>query len=251
MRNKIDIEKIKLMLPDYLTGSLSEADIHLVESALDSSNELRQLCAYMKNALDFAGKIQVEEPAPQYWNNLLPRIHEKIEKRKKASANSPLTYVWKVLLPAAAVVLIFVVYRIVFTPDSQITQENNMIKEKVEKQDTVSKQIEKEIKQEPIDKRIPKEKSLVSRTKKQMIKMIPKEQDLTEITKQKENALEKEEIKRSNGNEDFASYTEVDELSIFGAGTPGTYDEDIENELDKLNSNEQDALLKELSNTNL
>ena len=262
MAKKPDIEKIKLLLPDYVTGSLSSDEAEMVKNAISASDEVKNLYIDMKNALEFAGSVKYEEPAPQYWNNLLPRIHERIDERKQKSlAKNPLSYIWKVLVPVAAVILIFIVYRISFTPETEISEkeQEKFKNENIEKKDTakqkipVEKNIEKPVTPETKTENIANKNNEKPRSIRQHRKeRIQKREDLANKTNDFEKTLSKEDIRKENiTNKDLASIADVDALSIFGAGTPGTFDEETENELDKLDENEQDNLLKELSNSNL
>jgi hypothetical protein len=248
MKNKTDIEKIKLLLPDYVTGTLSGDEALMVKNAIDASEELKNLYLDMKNALEFAGSVKYEEPASEYWNNLLPRIHEKIDEREQKSlAKNPLSYIWKVLVPVAAVILIFVVYRISFTPNSEISEkeQKNTNKEKVERKDTVERknEVEKNIEKQATPKlneeNIASENNKPRNIKHHRTEKIQKREDLANKTNDLEKTVSKEDIGKIN-NKVLASLAEVEEFSIFDSGTPGTLDEDTENELDKLNKNEQD-----------
>src|SRR5437667_1764759 len=105
----------------------------------------------MKAALDFAGSIKFQEPSQQYWNNLLPRIHQRIESEKdRKAARNPLSILWKILVPVAAVIIIFIIYQLATSPENQIVKNNTYIEEKKEIQNNntdtrqnTNKQIEK------------------------------------------------------------------------------------------------------------
>ena len=260
MSIKPDIEKIKLLLPDYVTGTLSEEEAHTVKNAIDSSDEVKNLYLDMKNALEFAGSVKYEEPAPQYWNNLLPKIHEKIDERgQKRLAKNPLSYVWKVLVPVAAVILIFIIYKISFTPNTEISEkkQQNINNEKVEKKDTAGqktsfqKNIEKPVTPESSDENIANENvEKPQKVKHHKSEKIQKREDLANKTNDLEKPVSREDFGKIS-NKDLVSIAEVEEMSVFGAGTPATLDEDTENELEKLDKNDQDNLLQELSNSNL
>jgi len=253
MKNILDIQKIKLLLPDYITGSLSEEEALMVKNAIGASEEVKNLYLDMKNALEFAGSVRYEEPAPQFWNNLLPRIHEKIDEREqKRLDKNPLSYIWKILVPVAAVILIFVIYKISFTPNTEISEkeQKNINNEKVEKKDTVTN-IEKPVRPEPNDENIANENNEKPRNVRHYkTEKMQKREVLANKTNDFEKPVSKEDIGKIN-NKDLASIAEMEELSIFGAGSPGTLDEDTENELNKLGKKEQDKLLEELPNSNL
>ncbi len=249
MKNKFNIEEIKLLMPDFVSGSLTEEENSLVKNAIDSSDELKELYFDMKNAFEFADTMKYEEPAPQYWNNLLPKIHEKIDASQQQSlAKNPISYIWKILVPVAAVVLIFIIYKISFTPDTEITQnQDRQIKEeKTVTKDTVKEEIT------PLQT---KDDTKYEVAKNNVIHKKSKTKDVDYATEQKDNVEEpvrqnEIKIKTNEENDDFASLA-VDELTIFGAGMHGTIDDDLDNELEKLSSSDQENFLEELSNSNL
>ena len=149
MAKKLNIEDIKLLIPDYITGSLSGEEFASVDNAIKNNPEIASLYSDMKSALEFVENVKFEEPVPQYWNNLLPKIHEKIEARnEKKLFKNPIPLIWKILVPVAAIILIAVIYRIATTPENQITKENipNIQNEKpMEQQNPLAEQ------QKPID----------------------------------------------------------------------------------------------------
>jgi hypothetical protein len=250
MPNKLEIEKIKFLLPDYITGTLTEEEAQMVKNAIDVSEEVKGLYLDMKSALDFAGSVKYEEPAPQYWNNLLPRIHEKIDEREQKSlAKNPLSYIWKVLVPVAAVILIFIIYRISFTPNTEISEkeQKNLNNEKVEK--NIEKPVTPITKEENIAN---KNNEKPRNVRHHRTEKIQKRENLANKTNDFEKPLSNEDMRKEKiTHKELASIADIEELSIFGAGTPGTLDEDTENELDKLNEDQQDNLLQELSKANL
>jgi hypothetical protein len=250
MKNKFNIEEIKLLIPDYVSGSLTEEENSLVKNAIDSSDELKELYLDMKNAFEYADTIKYEEPAPRYWNNLLPKIHEKIEAREQQSlAKNPISYIWKILVPVAAVVLIFIIYKISFTPDSEISQnqDRKIQEEKTVTKDTIKEEISPLQTKDEIKPEITKNNVLYKKTKTNAVDYENIEQpDMNDKEQVKENEIK---ISANDENEDFASLGE--ELSIFGAGEQGTIDDDLDNELEKLSSSDQENFLEELSNSNL
>jgi hypothetical protein len=248
MKNKQKIEEIKLLIPDYVTGSLSEEESNTVKNAIENSSELRELYTVMKNAFEFTDSVKFEEPAPQYWNNLLPRIHQKIEERGQQSlAKYPLSFIWKILVPVAAVVLIFIVYRISYSPAPDITQNENKkyLQENIDSKDTVKKEIE-QVQTKKNSKPVITKNNTIRRNKINIKKTnVEKDENYGNENITKTDIL----VKRNGENGDFASLA-IDELSIFGAGTPGILDEDIDNELDKLTDSDRETFLEEL-NSNL
>ncbi len=249
MKNKSNIEEIKLLIPDYVSGSLTEEENVLVKNTIDSSDELKELYFDVKNAFEFADTMKYNEPAPQYWNNLLPKIHEKIEERERKSfVKNPIPYIWKILVPVAAVVLIFIIYKISFTPDTEITQnqDRQIQEEKTVVKDTVKEEVSPLQIKDEIKPGITKNNVIHKKSRtKDTDYAIEQQDNVEEPVKQNEI-----KIKTNDGNDDFASLS-VEELTIFGAGMQGNMDEDLDNELEKLSSSDQEDFLEELSNSNL
>jgi len=248
MKNKQKIEEIKLLIPDYVTGSLSGEESNTVKNAIENSSELRELYTLMKNALEFTDSVKFEEPALQYWNNLLPRIHQKIDERgQQLLAKSPLSYIWKILVPVAAVVLIFIVYRISYSPAPDIAQiENKKYQQEIiDTKDTVKKEIEPVQTKKNTDPVMTKNNTI--RRNKINIKKTNVEK---KENNENENITKTDILIKQNGkNGDYASLA-IDELTIFGAGAPGILDEDIDDEVDKLTDSDREVFLEEL-NSNL
>lgn len=249
MKNKFNIEEIKLLIPDYISGSLKEEENSLVKNAIDSSDELKELYLDMKNAFEFADTMKYEEPSPQYWNNLLPKIHEKIEAREQQSlAKNPVSYIWKILVPVAAVILIFIIYKVSFTPETEITQnQDKQIKEE--------KAVIKDSVKEEISPLQTKDEIKPGISKNNAVHKLSRAKDTDFAIGQKDNVEEpviQDEVKieTTDESDDFASLA-VEELAIFGAGAQGPIDDELNIELEKLSSSDQDNFLEELSNSNL
>jgi hypothetical protein len=244
MGNKIDIEEIKLLIPDYITGSLSEEDNKKVKSAIEDSIELNELYVDMKNAFELADAAEFDEPAPQYWNNLLPRVHNKIEERNiHVHDKNPLSYIWKILLPAAAVILIFILFRVTYNPEPQIAKKEYKIIE----QEKSEPKVTEENKIEPIQKKRHDYTDVkdTRRENKTFHRKTNIEQDeINKINNIAESSIQFDEAIESTT---FASLT-IEELTIFGAGTPGMLDEDINDELENLPDSKREAFLEELKN---
>jgi hypothetical protein len=263
---KIKIEEIKLLIPDYVTGSLNEKDKRLVEDALKSSKELQDFYNEVRDTLQFVKAVKLEEPLPQYWNNLLPRIHQRIEEREQKRLfgfRKPMSLVWKFLLPVTAVILIFIIYRIAFTPGTQYTS-----KEKVVKTDTGTIQRPNNMEQAPKEKPTLGEKSKANNIELKPPNVYRKRsneenrsflngENIVENKKQiEENNLSSELNLEEDTTTDFSLSSEFSPLNlgvtqVFSEAQPGTFDEEMENELDRLNNVEKEKLLNDLENTNL
>jgi hypothetical protein len=247
MDNKINIEEIKYLIPDYITGSLSQEEAKLAEEAIAKYPEINSLYNEMKAAFEITKNVKYEEPAPQYWNNLLPKIHQKIEERETSGVKNPFAVIWKILVPVAAVILLFLVYQIYFN-----TSDNNVNNKILVKTDSVKQQynikkdktpvIKEDNKQTVESVNVKPQKKNKIRISKQDNVNVPEEKRDMEVP-DKENMIELQE----QDNDDFASL----ESLILGAGEKGTLDSDIEDDLQNLSNNEKDKLLEQLEKTNL
>ncbi len=255
MNNKLNIEEIKYLIPDYITGHLNENEKHIVENAIRDSEEINNFYKEIKGTFDFAGNVKFEEPPRQYWNNLLPRIHQRIEAEKeRKTARNPISILWKILVPVAAVILIFIVYQFVISPEKQIVN-NNSIYEKKEIRDNNTNKVEKteeHIEEKKDTKTIQNniDKFNLNKTKRAP-KSYNKDTKVEEkIANDKSNDNIIKETNDNNDNEDLASI-EVDESSISVTGQAAGFDEEVESDLNKLDVNEQKNLLEQLSTSNM
>ena len=255
MNNKLNTEEIKFMIPDYISGSLNDTDKALVEDAIKQSDEVREFYSEMKSTLDFVGNVKFTEPSPEYWNSLLPRIHDKIESRESAGFSwHKVAAMWKVLVPIAAIILIALVYYIVKPSNTQLTEEKK------------TEEIKKEIPKDNIDnsnKDNTKQEKLTEDKKKEEPVKEPNQNNnaknnavnrysLDPDNATAKNIIPEEEIKEipeTVKDEELAG--DIEETSIFASGESAGLDEETENALKKLDDNEQESLLMELENTNL
>ncbi|MCI0449402.1 MAG: hypothetical protein L0Y79_06400, partial [Chlorobi bacterium] len=123
MKSKINIEQHKQLIPDYITGQIDEKDKLILERAMGESPELKAFYEDIKATLSFVSSVKLEEPSPAYWNTLLPRIHERIERREAEKFSwAKVSAVWKVLVPIAAVILIAIIYYLAKPSDIQMTK---------------------------------------------------------------------------------------------------------------------------------
>lgn len=261
MNNKINIEEIMMLLPDYITGNISNSDKNLVQNALKDSDELNALYNQMKGALNFAQSVKHSEPAPQYWNSLLPRIHNRIEEKKENGFSwEKLSALWKVVLPVAAIILIAIIYYIIKPSDIQLTDDKKSDEKKIEKIQNDSAELYKktinnekeELAQD--DKKTNKignkeNKQFKQQNNKMVKKYLPKNNE--NILKE-DKSVQDEEIQSPDitNNDQLADDIDLESESIFNGESAGL-DEDTENELSKLNNKEQYELLNELKEVNL
>ena len=253
MKSNLNIEEIQLMIPDYISGELSDEEKALVEGAMKESAELRQFYSEMKETFNFVGSVKFTEPAPQYWNSLLPRIHEKIESREsKAFSWDKVSAIWKVLVPIAAVILIALVYYIVKPTNTQLTEDKKIenIKKDSSKDNDNNPKEEKQVEKK-------NENNLTNEQDKSAEKhnVILKRNNIQKndnIVKDEEKSVNNNDVvKETVKDEQLAVDVDIEETSIFATGEAAGFDEEIENELKNLNDSEQSQLLNEIINSNL
>jgi hypothetical protein len=247
MSSNYNIDELKYLLADHITGQISEEDKKAVDKALLESEELRNLYQEMSSALQYISDVKFEDPSPQYWSSLLPRIHQKIEERENKSFSwGKIALTWKILIPAAAVLLIAVIYYLAGPVDPGITKDDN-IKEQINT-DTSREQIKNKSNELPEDDKTAKDKRSSPDTKQKKNPIRHFEQD--NIVKDEQplkdnNDLQQEPLKES------ITAMDIEETSIFGSGEAAGLDEETENELKKLNEYEKESLLQELEDINL
>jgi len=256
-----NIEELKLLIPDYITGDISDADKQTIQSALSNSAELALFHREMKNVLEFVGEVKPEEPGPAYWNSLIPRIHDRIEEQGQSKFSwGNITSLWKILVPVTAIVLIAVLYYSLKPSESEITKEDKLelqqeLKTKDENKttDSLSK-----VKTEDLKQNIPRGNIKQERTgdEKSPKKYLVPDRKLIQPKIKYDNIVKEEtpekQIEPVNTNEsaDIVNI-DPDETSVFTIGESAGLDEETETELNKLKENEKDLLLEQLLNSNL
>lgn len=246
MNNKYNIEEIKLLIPDYVTGSLDENEKRIVEEALKNSDELRAIHSSAVNAFTFMKSVKYEQPPANYFNTLIPKIHERIEaKEDSAWLKNPLGVIWKIVLPVAAIVLIFVAYTIIKNSNEQITKD--------EKKEQKQEQIKQEKKIEP-KQEIKIENKVVEDNSKQNTPKVKNDKSFRE----NENQNYSNEVKENSKQDDNKIKTEEnevaltdDESTLNGIGESAGYDEELDKELNTLDSKEKQLLIDQLLKSNL
>jgi multidrug efflux pump subunit AcrB len=253
MNNKLNIEELKYLVPDYITGQLSDADKASVEEALTEFVELREFHNELKGTFEFVNTVKFEEPSPQYFSNLLPRIHQRIEEQESRKFSwDKIASMWKVLVPVAAIVVIALVYYMVKQSDTQMTKDEQKKIENINKDTNKDKQPDKkesEVKQpENNQDNIVKEKDV------QKPDNTVKERKAFKI--ENDNTAKDETPVNNDNNEQIPvkeemAAIEIEDTSVFSTGEGAGIDEELENDLKKLDNKELDLLLNELLKSNL
>ena len=257
MKNKVNMKDMQLLLPDYISGSLNVEETRIIEDAIKSNTEISEMYNEMKSAFKFVESVKSEEPVPQYWNNLLPRIHERMEARKeKKLFNKPVPVLWKVLVPIAAVILIALIYRVAFISEKQYTEKKeNIIQPQPEKEqkqvnpqiiENESKEEAENIEKEPNTERVPRNHFKVNK------KEHPEKEILISENENLANENNNDIIDQNEKKliDEFAS-VDINALTYVTGPEIEEQSEELEHEVEKLSSNEKEDLLKDISNLNM
>jgi hypothetical protein len=260
--NNYNIEELKLLIPDYITGDISIVDKQKIEEALNNSEEIARFHQEMKSAFEFISEVKQNEPEPAYWNSLIPRIHDRIEERQQSKFSwGNIASLWKILVPVSAIVLIAILYYSFSPSETEITKDDKQelqqeLKSKEENitADTISKVNTEDSKQNNI---LPgnniKERSIDEKSPK---KFLVPDRKIFQPKLQDDNIVKDEtpekQIDPVNTNEsaDIVNI-DPDETAVFTIGESAGLDEETEIELNKLKENEKDLLLEQLLNSNL
>lgn len=118
MRTKIN-KKLLKYLPDYIEGNIEDSDLkEKINSELYKNIYFRQEYEFLLQTLNLMKDSRYLEPPSGYFNSLLPKIVKKLnsEKEYRHKKYFFLSYRYlKYLLPVIPVILIFLIYRNFFT----------------------------------------------------------------------------------------------------------------------------------------
>lgn len=254
MNKKINIKEIEQMLPDFISGKLSENDRKKVRESLEIYPELNAQYLEFKKVMEFVSSVKFEEPSPQYWVNLPSRIHDKIEQRKQSK--KPILFEgfavswWKIALPAAALVLIFVIYK-AFTPQAPDIPRNQKIVSNI---DTVKKTQTSEGVTLVEEEKIVKKTGHINSKRQKLVPQITYSEESNSNPKTDELQIFEEEL--SNGKEVEWAYADgEDSLNDYTITSPldevETIYEESEKEYNNLTPSEKSEVLEKLKEINL
>lgn len=142
MNKNINKEDLIYSLPDYITDKLNDEGIKFrIEEEIRNNNVFRQEYELLKETYSSLKNLEFSEPPAHYFNNLIPRLNQRIENEDKFSFAHlfRLANLFKYALPAVTVVFIIVI--ITFTNKSN--KDENMF---VQSDNTITK-----IMKEPAD----------------------------------------------------------------------------------------------------
>ena len=264
MENKRKIEELKHLLPDLITGQISDEDKRELESAIENNTELRADYAVLKSTFGIVESVKSVELPPEYWNSLLPRIHQRIEEKEAASFSwDKIASIWKVFVPIAAVILIAVIYYLAVPSKNELTdkEKNEKIIKDTSKENIQNKDNEKPKKDNKIpeitndDKNTNDIKKNIENEKNNMIRKYNRTGNDIVKDNMRNKDENQESIQPVENNDQLTDVPleseDIEGTSIFAEGEASGLGEDIENELSKLDDHEKSSLLEQLENSNL
>jgi hypothetical protein len=92
-----------IKLPDYHLGRLSNDENKIIDEHLSNCKSCKALAAQIQDTLKYIHDEKQWEPDSSYWNNLLPQIHKRIQKKE---TRFEIQKILHIILPAAAAILI-------------------------------------------------------------------------------------------------------------------------------------------------
>ena len=125
MNNNTNNEDLIYSLPDYITGKLNDEGIKFrIEEEIRDNNGFRQEYELLRETYSSLKNLEFSEPPAHYFNNLIPRLNQRIENESKFSFAHlfRLANLFKYALPAVTVVCVILL--ITFTNKSN--KDENM-----------------------------------------------------------------------------------------------------------------------------
>lgn len=117
-------KKIKYQLPDFITNRLSVGESQQISEHLQKCLICKGELASIEVTFKKVDTEYIAEPSSTYWNNLLPRIHNRIEESTKPKYTD---WILRTSIPAmATVAAIFLVIKVFFFDDATIEQQPNL-----------------------------------------------------------------------------------------------------------------------------
>jgi hypothetical protein len=240
--NMENINELSLNLPDYIEGRIEDTALkRRIEDELNVNEAFRAEYEEMKSAFAFLGNTELEAPPTGYFNNLLPKINERISAREEAQGETILQKIlsyWKVLIPVLPLVLIFIVYKTYFmNPGTTVPAEEEKIQQIQPPQikDEKTPVITETTTQEKVD-----ETGTLSR----------QQGDSNNNRRNNYRTEESVPVTQQQASENVSAVTSEAAIDEMVENSPYVEEsDDIESEFEQLDEEEQEDLLTKLQNT--
>jgi len=118
MKNNKRYEELLFDLPDYISGKITDRSrISEIENQINSDSEFRSEYENLKLTFNTLENIKIDEPSDAFFNNLLPKIHQKINEKEtpqeqKVSIWDRFFPVLKYVLPVLVLITFVYIYNI-------------------------------------------------------------------------------------------------------------------------------------------
>jgi hypothetical protein len=239
MEREYKIEELYENLPDFINGRIEDANLrNAIITEIEANSEFKYEFESLNSISNNIKNISFSEPPDNYFNNLLPQINERIYSTdKQFSFKKRFSAIWKFALPLTAVILMYFGYNTFFVnneyinnfkSDSQIIiKDNNSLN--TGDNDNVYKDIDTYGDVTPMESK-ENDEIISGKTKSSYLK-----QDVNDRGKITED---------NNIAIDITDNNPDDDVFFSGEDEPN-----IEQEFDKLNSDEQNKILSEIKNS--
>ncbi|MBI5402401.1 MAG: hypothetical protein HY959_03290 [Ignavibacteriae bacterium] len=116
MNREFSKEELLFNLPDFIVGRLIDSEIkEAILNEIENNSGFRQEYEMLGSTIREFRNLEFSEPPANYFNNLMPVINEKIDsKTEKLSLSKSISFLWKIAVPAAAVLLFVFTFRSYF-----------------------------------------------------------------------------------------------------------------------------------------
>jgi hypothetical protein len=247
MKKEYKKEELLENLPDYINNGIDDAELkEAIRIEIETNPDFKKEYDLFNSTLKTVNNFSFSEPPDNYFNSLLPRINEKIYKNSETfSFLKNLSILWKFAIPVVTILSFFISYKTFFNSNEYANKLNDNNDNNI---------------------------SLYTDTQKNIKTNDTELTNKEELTSEElENFLESEEISSDNIRSYYSKHYVSDnksnlmkndenmDVSInFSDNIPdeevfySTEDEEnVEQEFDRLNTEEQNNIISKIKNGNL
>lgn len=127
MNREYSKEELLFSLPDFIEDRLDDSEIKdAILYEIANNPGFREEYKMLAGTIHGFSNYEFSEPPANYFNNLVPVINEKIDsKTEKLSLSKSISFLWKIAVPAAAVLLFVFTFRSYFIEKEYTVQVKN------------------------------------------------------------------------------------------------------------------------------
>jgi hypothetical protein len=244
MNKKYKNEELWENLPDYINNGIDDDELkEAIRIEIETNQDFKKEYDIISTTLKTVNNFSFSEPPENYFNSLLPRINEKIHKNSETfSFLKNLSILWKFAIPVVTILSFFISYKTFFNSNEYTNKlnDNNVV---------LNTDTQKNIKTNDTE--------------------LTNKEELT--SEELENYLKSEEISSDNARSYYLKHYVSDSKSNFANKDENidvslnlsdnipdeevfysTEDEEnVEQEFDRLNTEEQNNIISQIKNSNL